>query len=129
MKKNNRISDAEWQVMRVIWDQPGLAASEVLNALSSSSNWSQNTVNTFLVRLEKKGIISSKKLGRIKHYEAIASELKCQRAEGEFFLKKVFKGKVGPALLHFVKNEQLSEDEIAKLHNEIDKLSKASGHE
>jgi len=120
MKSLNRISDSEWSVMRVIWDHPGSTASEVLPKIDPAFNWSQKTVNTFIARLEKKGALKSDKIGRVKHYYALLSEAQCQRSESEFFLKKVFQGKVGPALLHFAENEDLSDEEIQQLRKLID---------
>lgn len=129
MKKNKRISDSEWNIMRVVWDHPNLPASEVLTHLPSSLIWSQKTINTFLARLEKKGVIGASKIGRVKHYKACLSESECQRTESEFFLKKVFQGKVGPALLHFVENEELSADEMTKLRELINKPTNPTDNE
>ena len=126
MKNLTRISDSEWQVMRVIWDQPSITATDVFHQLSDSNEWSQKTVNTFLTRLESKGVLGSEKIGRLKHYTALVSESQCQQKESEFFLKKVFRGKVGPALLHFAEQETLSEDDIAQLRKLIDSSTSSS---
>ncbi len=120
MKNLTRISDSEWQVMRVIWDTPNLTATDVCAQLSEATDWNQKTVNTFLSRLESKGALTSDKIGRVKHYRALASETECQQQESSFFLKKVFRGKVGPALLHFVEREHLSADDIERLRKLID---------
>ena len=120
MKILTRISDSEWQVMSVIWDHPALTSTEICTRLSDSNEWSQKTVNTFLSRLESKGVLDSEKIGRVKHYTALVSENQCQQKESEFFLKKVFRGKVGSALLHFAEQEDLTEEDIAKLRELID---------
>jgi len=120
MKNLTRISDSEWQVMRVIWDTPNLPATEICSRLSDAAEWSQKTVNTFLSRLESKGALISEKIGRVKHFRAIVSESECQQQESDFFLKKVFRGRVGPALLHFVEREDLSEADIEQLRKLID---------
>lgn len=129
MRTLNRITDSEWNVMRVIWVQPGLTASEILPLLDPSLNWSQKTVNTFLARLDKKKVLKSEKMGRVKHYEAILSESECQSSESQFFLKKVFQGRVGPALLHFAENEELTDDDINKLRDLINKPQDTFNHE
>ncbi|MCG8526006.1 MAG: BlaI/MecI/CopY family transcriptional regulator [Opitutales bacterium] len=125
MKSPQRISDSEWQVMRVIWECPGLHAIDIHSRLDASLEWSQKTVNTFLARLEKKLVIRSEKIGRMKHYHPEVSEEECQQAESSQFLEKVFRGNAGMALLHFAENEELSDEEVQKLREIIDKSSKS----
>ena len=120
MKKQIRISDSEWFIMRVLWDHPSLSSGEVCDQLSPSLEWSQKTVNTFLARLESKRIIAAEKIGRLKHYSACLTESECQKHESEFFLKKVFRGKASAALLHFVKREDLTDADIEVLRKLID---------
>ena len=119
MKKQIRISDSEWHIMRVLWDHPSITSGDVYSKLSPSLEWSQKTVNTFLARLESKGIITADKIGRLKHYSACLTESECQKHESEFFLKKVFRGKASAALLHFVKREDLTDADIEVLRKLI----------
>ncbi len=114
MGKSPKISDSEWEVMKILWDHEPITAVEVLERLPHGQ-WKQKTVNTFLARLEAKGIISSTRQGRANVYCSLHSERECRRDEGRHFLDKVFRGEVAPMMLHFIENEKLSEKEIAEL--------------
>lgn len=114
MDKGPKISDAEWEVMKVVWDHAPMTAAEVLERLAHDQ-WKQKTVNTFLARLEVKGVIESRREGRANVYSSLLSESECCRVEGSHFLSKVFRGKVAPMMLHFIENEELSDKELQEL--------------
>ncbi|MCH6255395.1 BlaI/MecI/CopY family transcriptional regulator [Puniceicoccaceae bacterium K14] len=120
MEKGPKISDSEWEVMKVLWDHEPMTAVEVLEQLSHEQ-WKQKTVNTFLARLESKAIIESTREGRANVYTTILSERQCCREEGKHFLEKVFRGKVAPMMLHFIENEDVSEEDLAELKHLLDK--------
>ncbi|MDQ8202673.1 BlaI/MecI/CopY family transcriptional regulator [Pelagicoccus sp. SDUM812003] len=114
MEEGPKISDAEWEVMKVVWDHAPMTATEVLERLPHDQ-WKQKTVNTFLARLEAKGVISSQREGRANVYSVVLSESECCRTEGSHFLSKVFRGKVAPMMLHFIENEELTDKELDEL--------------
>lgn len=123
MDKGPKISDAEWEVMKVVWDHAPLTATEVLERLPHE-HWKQKTVNTFLARLEAKGVVASRREGRANVYSSLLSEGECRRAEGSHFLSKVFRGKVAPMMLHFIENEELSDDDLDELRAILDRKAK-----
>ncbi len=126
MSKAPRISDSEWEVMKALWDHEPMTAVEVLERLPHDQ-WKQKTVNTFLVRLEAKGVIASKRVGRANVYSSLLSESECRRFEGSQFLSKVFRGEVAPMMLHFIENEELSGEEIDELKRLLDDRGKKNG--
>jgi BlaI family transcriptional regulator, penicillinase repressor len=123
MLKAPRISDAEWEVMKALWDHEPMTAVDVLARLPHDL-WKQKTVNTFLVRLEAKGVVASKREGRANVYCSLLSENECRRVEGSQFLSKVFRGEVAPMMLHFIENEDLSGDDIDELRRLLDEKGK-----
>lgn len=120
METGPKISDAEWEVMKVVWDHAPMAATEVLERLPHDQ-WKQKTVNTFLARLEAKGVVESHREGRANVYKALLSESECRRVEGSHFLSKVFRGKVAPMMLHFIENEELSNEELQELRKLLER--------
>ncbi len=110
-----KISSAEWEVMNVVWDRSPLTAAEVFNALPAGHGWKQKTVNTFLARLDEKGVLKVTKRDGINVYGPRLRREDCVAAESESFLQRVFQGAAGPLLLHFCEQEELSEEEIAEL--------------
>ena len=57
MNEDCWISDAEWQVMRVVWTLGQANSSEIIEQLAAKCAWSPSTVKTLLRRLEKKDFL------------------------------------------------------------------------
>ena len=124
MKRRVRISEAEWEVMQIIWSLPGCTAQEVIGALKGKTNWSAATVKTLLNRLMKKGALSFRKDGRLYHYWPEISEADCRQAEADNFLQRFFGGALTPMLVHFVKAQKLSKTEYDELFRLLKNESK-----
>jgi len=118
MKTPPRISEAEWSVIKPIWQRPGITASEVIEALSPACDWSPATIKTLLNRLLQKGALRFEKEGKAYLYYPLFSEEDYRKAESRSFLSRVFDGAFSPMLAHFLSSERLSEKEL----DEIEKL-------
>jgi BlaI family penicillinase repressor len=115
MKNIPRISDAEWLVMKVLWNKSPLPASEIIEALEKSERWAPKTVKTLLNRLIKKGALGFEQEGRAYLYRPLVSESACTTAASEAFLSRVFGGSLQPMLAHFVEEKRLSPKEMKEL--------------
>lgn len=110
-----KISPAEWEVLNVLWDQSPATSTEVYAALADHTEWHQKTVSTFLTRLVEKGILRVHRDGRTNVYAPLKTREQCIRAESDSFMQRVFRGSVGPLLLHFVEGAKLTPEEIRDL--------------
>ena len=111
------ISDAEWQVMDVIWDATApLAANDVVTRLTPRrTGWSPRTVKTMLNRLVNKGALGYEADGKRYLYKPRVARGECVRLQSRSFLSRVFGGATGAALMHFVEEHDLTPDEIEQL--------------
>jgi BlaI family transcriptional regulator, penicillinase repressor len=111
-----KISESEWDVMKVVWGADGpLSAAEIIERLNKNDRWHPRTVKTLLNRLVKKGALAFTKDGREYLYRAKASENACVRAESESFFERVFGGALHPMLVQLVQERKLSSDELKEL--------------
>ncbi|ASJ53924.1 transcriptional regulator [Brevibacillus formosus] len=110
-----KISEAEWEIMKVIWRHHPATAEQIIERLPADIEWTEQTVRTFLNRLLKKKAITYEKAGRSYRYFPLVQEDECKRAESESFLKRVFNGAVGTMMTNFLEDVQLSNEEIDKL--------------
>src|SRR4051794_249355 len=110
-----RISDAEWQVMDVLWAKAPATAGGVGEAIGPKSGWSPRTVKTMLGRLVKKKALRFQTEGNRYLYRPAVSRDECIRVESDSFVSRVFGGEAGPMLVHFVNEAKLSESEIREL--------------
>ncbi|MBT2764882.1 BlaI/MecI/CopY family transcriptional regulator [Paenibacillus sp. ISL-20] len=115
-----RISEAEWEVMKVFWQNSPATANDVIEALSDDRNWKPATIKTLINRLLKKKAIQFHKEGKTYLYSPIVTEEECIKAEGESFLKRLYGGALKPMFVHFLKEEQLTVEEIKELKKILD---------
>jgi BlaI family transcriptional regulator, penicillinase repressor len=115
MKSTPRISEAEWEVMKICWGRSPLTAQEIIESLPMQDSWHPKTVKTLLNRLVKKRALGFKKEGRAYLYQPLVAEKDCVTAESKSFLDRVFGGSLKPMLAHFVEHRQLSPEELAEL--------------
>lgn len=116
-----KISDAEWLVMKVIWQESPLTASSVIEQLKPETDWSPKTIQTMISRLVKKGALGVKKDTVLNEYYPLISKEECMRKETKTFLQKVYDGSLQVLLANFIKSDSLSLkeiDELKKLLNE-----------
>jgi BlaI family penicillinase repressor len=111
MKAAPRISEAEWEVMKVIWKKAPCSAAAISEALGARFRWSSATVKTFLNRLLGKGALRFEKSGKAYLYSPAHTEEEFRAAEGESFLNRVFDGALSPMLTHFVQSRHLTSKE------------------
>ncbi|MBE5981981.1 MAG: BlaI/MecI/CopY family transcriptional regulator [Paenibacillaceae bacterium] len=109
-----KISEAEWEIMKLIWKSNPITSEEIINLLSGRMMWSAQTIKTFITRLIKKEVIGFEKKGRVYYYYPLLSEEECIRSENETFLKKVYDGALNMLFAKFLE-EELSMDQIEEL--------------
>ncbi len=109
------ITDAEYEVMRLLWDADGsMTVSGVCERLSGRE-WTPSTVSTLLQRLSKKGIIGFTKHGKTNCYYPIMKRSEYSINETKSFLSKLYGGSVKRMVASLYENEEISEDEVDEL--------------
>ena len=115
------ISQSEWQVMNVVWQQQPVTASEIIKSLSVSNDWTAATIRTFLHRLVKKGVLEFEEEGNRYLYRAAVTRGATIKQASKSFLQSVFSGESGPLITHFVKSSRLTSEEIQQLRDLLDR--------
>ncbi|HTL55221.1 MAG TPA: BlaI/MecI/CopY family transcriptional regulator [Candidatus Limnocylindrales bacterium] len=116
MKKTPRISETEWEIMKVVWAKAPCSAGELIAHLHQTDpTWHPRTVKAFLNRLVKKKVLGFSKEGRAYVYRPLVRQEECVDAASDSFLERVFGGSLKPMLAHFVERDKLSADEIREL--------------
>ena len=110
-----KISDSEWEVMKVIWSKNEVTSNEIIEELKEKKIWKNTTIKSLINRLLKKEAIGFKKDGKEYIYYPLVSEKVCIREESKSFLQKVFNGSINEMILNLVNNKELSESEIKEL--------------
>lgn len=124
MARPPQISDAEWEVMNVLWESAPRTGTEVADELSGRTKWQPKTVKTLLGRLVKKGAVRFREEGnRYLYWPAFPRE-RYVAAESRSFIERVFGGKATPALVHMVETSDLSDDDLRELRSILQRKEK-----
>jgi predicted transcriptional regulator len=118
------ISEAESQVMELLWREAPQASEDLVAALQPGTAWHENTVRTLLNRLVRKGAVCAEREGRRYLYSPVLTREQWQSHESRSLLDRVFGGKVAPLLVHFGRNEKLSAKDVAELRKLVDQLDR-----
>lgn len=116
-----RISEAEWQVMEVLWEQSPRTAQDVAQALTGTG-WSLPTVKTLLSRLAAKGALSTTEDGRRYLYAPAVERADVVAGESRRLVDRLFGGRPAPLVAHLAERGDLSAADIAELEALIREL-------
>lgn len=120
------ISEAEWEIMRVVWANGTVTSREVIDTLENKMNWKQSTIKTLIGRLVEKEALKTTKDGRKFIYSANISEDDTVRNFSEDILARVCKKQNGKVIQQLVEEAALSQTDIEELMNQLqDKLTNA----
>ncbi|MDR0311877.1 MAG: BlaI/MecI/CopY family transcriptional regulator [Acidobacteriota bacterium] len=119
-----KISDAEWLVCRVLWRRSPLAAGEIIDQLTSETDWSPRTIKTLLNRLIKKNVLGFEVQGRGYLYFPLLDESECLHVHTQSFVERFFDGAAVTMLASFIEHQELSDGDIAELKAILEKKPK-----
>lgn len=128
MAANPKISNAEWEVMVVLWDaaEP-LGLSEIIENLSEGQSRNPKTINTYLSRLTAKDVVSVRKVGRTNLYSAKVDQKDCLKDQCRDLLRRVFRGATAPMMVSLIEDADLSGEEIDRLQEILDRKKEENG--
>ena len=115
MTDTPKISESEWEIMKIIWRNSPITAEQITYLLPDEIGWSDKTVRTFINRLLKKQVIGFEKEGRSYKYHPLVLEEECIKSESKSFLKRVFGGAAHMMVTNFIEEIDLSDKEIEHL--------------
>jgi len=117
MREIPKISNAEWEVMKIIWSHPNITSTNIIEELKGKVEWKPATVKTLINRLLNKNAISFNKLCTEYLYFPLVSEDECIKLESQSFINKVFNGSIKSMLLTFAKSKEISVADLNELKN------------
>lgn len=128
MKKVN-LSDSEWFIMNVLWNNPGLELKEITSNLEEETGWNSGRIRTMLLRLiDKEAVSVDKTTGVHKYFPAIERE-SCLKEESKSFLKRIYSGSISEFISSFAKSGEISPKEQQEILDIIASINKDENHE
>ena len=117
MSRLPQISEAEYEVMKVIWSKAPINTNEVTDSLLQATDWSPKTIQTLLKRLVQKGAITYEKKSRVFVYTPLVVKEDYLNQESEHFLTRFFNGNLTSLVASYMKDERISQEELEELRS------------
>ena len=123
MRKLPQISEAEFEVMKVIWKHAPISTNEITEKLTKTTAWSPKTIQTLIKRLVTKGALSYQKQSSVFVYTPLIEEKEYIGQESHSFLKRFYNGDITAMLSAYIEDARLSESEIDTLRSLLEKTT------
>ena len=117
MKALPQISEAEFEVMKVIWKHAPISTNEITDRLTQTTKWSPKTIQTLIKRLVTKGALSYEKQSRVFVYTPLIEEREYIGQESHSFLERYYNGDITAMLSAYIEDDKLSESKIDALRS------------
>ncbi len=113
------ISEAEWEIMRVVWANQTVTSRDVIDTLEQKMNWKESTIKTLIGRLVDKEALKTTKDGRKFIYTANISEATTVKHYSEEILSRVCNKQNGQVVQQLVEDAVLSQSDIEQLIEQL----------
>ena len=121
MKTLPQISEAEYEVMKIVWKYAPVSTNEITEKLLQTTSWSPKTIQTLIKRLVKKGALTYEKQSRMFVYTPAVKEKEYVGQESNSFLKRYYDGDITAMVSAYIDNDKLSESELDTLRSLLSK--------
>ena len=119
-----QISEAEFEVMKIVWKYAPINTNEITERLLKTTAWSPKTIQTLIKRLVTKGALTYEKQGRVFVYTPLVGRNEYVNQESSAFLKRFYNGDISAMLSSYLENHRLSEEEIEDLRTILSENTK-----
>ena len=109
------ISEAEWEVMRVVWSNVHTTSKFVIDTLGEEKSWTPSTIKTLLSRLVEKGFLETRKQGNKFLYSAKCVEDECLEILTQNFLERICERRTHIIVKNIIETDNLSKSNIGEI--------------
>lgn len=117
------ITDAEWPIMQVLWQTDSATAAEIVGEVTKQRDISMRTIKTLIRRLIEKGAVNyrvDEYDSRVYHYHATLEKDIVVKKKSSKLLETVYGNNPSNLLVHFLRDNKLTNDEITMLEQILD---------
>lgn len=112
-----QISEAEFEVMKIVWKYAPVNTNQITEHLVRTTSWSPKTIQTLIKRLVNKGVLSYEKQSRVFVYTPLVDKNEYIGQESSSFLNRFYDGNISKMLSAYIESDKLSENEIDTLRS------------
>jgi predicted transcriptional regulator len=119
-----RISDAELQLLQLLWEESPLGAVEIAERVPPARKWSLATVKTLLSRLMAKGAVTAEPQGRRFRYRPAVERESVAGRQADRLVDRLFGGRVSPLVAQLAEQREIDPADLAELEALVRSLRK-----
>ncbi|MDD2980860.1 MAG: BlaI/MecI/CopY family transcriptional regulator [Hespellia sp.] len=112
-----QISEAEFEVMKIVWKYAPISTNDITARLTKTTTWNPKTIQTLIKRLVTKKALTYEKQSRVFVYTPLVAENEYISQESSTFLKRFYDGNITSMLSAYIENDKLSKKEIDTLRS------------
>ena len=126
-KQTIELTQAEWSIIKAVWENEPCAAPTVQEKLHKRTEWTYSTVRTLMDRMVAKGLLTAEKIRNLTLYRSAVTREQAQRGELVYALRNAFNGALTPMMQCLLETGELSAKELAGLETLIKEKKKKAG--
>ena len=113
------ITDAELDIMKVLWENSPLTSPAIFEAMKSGKN--RRTLKTLLARLVQKGSVRCEKINLRNYlYFPVITKEEYINLNRRRMIDKLYDGAARELIINFMKEEKITAEDLQKILNEIE---------
>jgi BlaI family penicillinase repressor len=113
--KKCELTEAEWEIIQVVWEHEPCAAPTVQEELVERTQWTYSTVKTLMDRMVRKGLLTTSRIRNLMLYRSAVSRADAQQGELMRAVKRAFGGAFTPMMQFMLDSDALAPDELGEL--------------
>ena len=112
LKKKFNVSSTEMEILQWLWEED--------RKITSRETWKKQTLNTFLSRLLKKGLLETESIGNKFLYYPALSRQDYEQCKARDFLEKLYSGSIRNFVAALSGGERLNKKESDEIRELLD---------
>ncbi|HLR02290.1 MAG TPA: CopY/TcrY family copper transport repressor [Virgibacillus sp.] len=126
---DSKITESEWEVMRVVWAQDNVTSKEIIDVLKQKKDWKPATTKTFIGRLVQKGMLHTESEGKKYIYSANINENEFVKSTLDETFENICDKDVGNTIVDLISKATLSFTDIKNMENTLESKKKEAVEE
>ena len=114
-KKSQVLTDAEWDIIKVVWAEQPCTAGAIQEALEQSRGWAYSTAKKIMDRMVEKGLLKVTRIRNLQLFSAVLTERQARRRELKRTILQAFDGATAPALHMLLEADELDAADLREL--------------
>lgn len=115
------LTEAEWEIIQVVWEHEPCAAPTVQEELETRKQWTYSTVKTLMDRMVAKGLLTTERIRNLILYRSAVTQKQARKGEVARTLARAFGGAFTPMMQFLLESHTISDTELAELESMIRK--------